>query len=109
MEMNIFPNFANTEQAAEYIQDNFRWALREPSAPSPRPLPSDYHGLCPRFDLGVAMRYAHDSHIPKMVQIIFYTMVVDDAAELGLSRRLTMDCMMQAMRKPDWAPLSLGL
>jgi len=29
-------------------------------------------------------------------------MVVDDAVELGLSCRLTMDYMMWAMRKLDW-------
>ncbi|KAJ8446957.1 hypothetical protein Cgig2_006585 [Carnegiea gigantea] len=67
MEMNLFPTFANTEQAVEYVQDNFRWALREPLAPGPRPLPSDYHDLYPCFDLGVVTRYAHDSNIPEMV------------------------------------------
>ncbi|KAJ8436372.1 hypothetical protein Cgig2_032193 [Carnegiea gigantea] len=67
MEMILFPNFADTDQAADYVQDNFRWALRERSAPGLRPLSSDYRGLCPCFDLGVATRYAHDSHIPEMV------------------------------------------
>ncbi|KAJ8438374.1 LOW QUALITY PROTEIN: hypothetical protein Cgig2_006292 [Carnegiea gigantea] len=93
MEMNLFPNFANTDQATEYVRDNFRWALRGPSAPGPRPLPLDYRGLCPRFDL----------------EAIFYAMVVDDAAELGLSRRLTMDCMMWAMGKLDWGPIESWL
>jgi len=37
-----------------------------------------------------------------MVQVIFYAMVIDDAAELGLSCRLTMDCVMWAMQKLDW-------
>jgi len=101
MEMNLFPNFANTEQVAKYVRDSFRWALREPSTPGPRPLPPDYHCLCSRFDLGVVMRYAHDSNIPEMAQIIFYVMVIDDATELGLSRRLMMDCVMWAMRKLD--------
>ncbi|KAJ8438935.1 hypothetical protein Cgig2_012830 [Carnegiea gigantea] len=70
--MNLFPNFTSTEQAAEY-------SLRDPSTLGPRPLPSDYHGLCPCFDLEVATRYARDSNIPEMVQIIFYAMVIDDA------------------------------
>ncbi|KAJ8445074.1 LOW QUALITY PROTEIN: hypothetical protein Cgig2_022594 [Carnegiea gigantea] len=74
MEMNLFPNFVSTKQAAEYVRDHFQWALRDPSTPSPRLLPSDYHGLCPRFELGVATRYAHDYNTPEMVQIIFYTM-----------------------------------
>ncbi|KAJ8422560.1 hypothetical protein Cgig2_005758 [Carnegiea gigantea] len=97
------------EQAADYVRDNFRWALKEPSAPGPKPLPSDYHGLCLRFDLGVATRYAHDSNILEMVQIIFYAMVIDDAAKLGLSRRLTMDCVMWVMRKLDWGPVEAWL
>ncbi|KAJ8431149.1 hypothetical protein Cgig2_026746 [Carnegiea gigantea] len=109
IEMNLFPNFASTEQAIEYACDHFRWALRDPLAPGPRLLLSDYHGLCPRFDLGAAARYAHDSNTPEMVQIIFYAMVIDDAAKLGLSRRLTMDCVMWAMRTPDWGPVEAWL
>ncbi|KAJ8444094.1 hypothetical protein Cgig2_025095 [Carnegiea gigantea] len=96
-------------EAAEYICDHFRWPLRDPSAPGCRPLPSDYHGLYPRFDLGVAMRYACDSDIPKMVQIIFYAMIINDAVELDLSCRLTMDCVMWAMRKLDWGPMEAWL
>jgi len=38
-----------------------------------------------------------------MVQIIVYAVVIDDATKLGLSQRLTMDCVMWAMRKLDWA------
>ncbi|KAJ8419790.1 LOW QUALITY PROTEIN: hypothetical protein Cgig2_010901 [Carnegiea gigantea] len=89
-------------EVVEYIRDNFQWALREPLAPGPRPLPSNYRGLCPRFDLEVAMRYAHDSHIPEMV--IFYAMVVANAAELGLSHQLTMGCMMWAIQELDGGP-----
>jgi len=108
MKMNLFPSFTNTDQVAEYVRDNFRWAPREPSAPSPRPLPPNYCGLRP-LDLEVATRYAQDSHIPEMVQATFYAMVVDDAAELGFFRRLTMDCVIWAMQKLDWGQLSLGL
>ncbi|KAJ8424732.1 hypothetical protein Cgig2_010032 [Carnegiea gigantea] len=97
------------EQAAEYIRNNFQWALREPSAPGPRSLPPDYHELYPRFDLGVATRHAHDSNISEMVQIIFYVMVIDDAAELRLSHKLSMDCVMWAKRKLDWGPVKAWL
>ncbi|KAJ8433058.1 LOW QUALITY PROTEIN: hypothetical protein Cgig2_020625 [Carnegiea gigantea] len=109
MNWGLFPNFANIEQAAEYIQDHFRWSLRDPTDPGPRSLSSDYHSLCPRFDLKVARRYAHGSHIPEMVQVIFYAMVIDDAAELGLFHRLTMDVVMWAMRKLDWGPMETWL
>jgi len=109
VEMNLFPNFASTEQAAEYIRDNLHWTLRESSAPNLGPLPLDYDGLCPRFDLGVVARYAHESNIPEMMQAIFYAMVVHDAAELGISHRLTMNCVMWAMRKLDWGPVESWL
>ena len=106
---DLFPNFASTEQAAEYVQDTFRSTLRESSAPAPKPFPMDYHDLYPRFDLRVATRYAHNSNTPEMVQAIFYAMVVDDVAELGHSCRLIMDCMMWAMRKLDWNPVESWL
>jgi len=34
----------------------------------------------PEFDHIVAMQFAHTAHIPKMVQAIFYAMVINDAA-----------------------------
>ncbi|KAJ8439000.1 hypothetical protein Cgig2_012996 [Carnegiea gigantea] len=53
----MFPNFLNTEQATEY----------ESSTLQPSLLPENHHGFCPNFDLLVAMRYAHNSRIPKMI------------------------------------------
>ncbi|KAJ8451345.1 hypothetical protein Cgig2_014117 [Carnegiea gigantea] len=82
---------------------------RHPSTPGPRLLPSDYHDLCPHFDLGVATRYARGSNTPEMMQKIFYVMVIDNAAKLGLSRRLNMDCVMWVMRKLDWGPVEAWL
>ena len=32
VEMNLFRNFASTKKAVKYVQDNFRWSLRDPSA-----------------------------------------------------------------------------
>ncbi|KAJ8432885.1 hypothetical protein Cgig2_017614 [Carnegiea gigantea] len=108
--MNLFPNFANIEQAAEYVRDTFPWTLRKSSAPGLKPLPMDYHGLCPCFDLRVAARYAHNSNILKMVQAIFYVMVVDDAAALGLSCRLIINCMIwiETPLNPGLETLTVG-
>ncbi|KAJ8429797.1 hypothetical protein Cgig2_015629 [Carnegiea gigantea] len=39
---------------AEYVRDTFCWPLRETSAQRSKPLPGDYPGLCPSFNLGVA-------------------------------------------------------
>jgi len=44
-----------------------------------------------------------------MVQIIFYVMVINNVAELGLLHWLTMDCVMWAMRKLDWGPIEAWL
>ncbi|KAJ8420554.1 hypothetical protein Cgig2_014917 [Carnegiea gigantea] len=91
MDGGLFPNFTSTEQAAE-----------DPTNLGPKPLPSDYYSLCTRFDLQVVRRCAHDSHIPEMVP-------VDDASKLGLSRKLTIDVVMWAMRKLDWGPVEAWL
>ncbi|KAJ8428791.1 hypothetical protein Cgig2_009976 [Carnegiea gigantea] len=109
MEMNLFPNFTSIEQAAKYVHDHFRWSLRDPSAPGPKPLSSNYRGLYSRFDLRVATQYGHDSNISEIVQIIFSAMVIDEAAVLSLSRRLAMDCVIWAMRKLDWGPVEAWL
>ncbi|KAJ8452431.1 hypothetical protein Cgig2_000020 [Carnegiea gigantea] len=109
LKMNLFPNFASTEQVAEYVRHHFRCPLRDPSDPGPRPLPSEYLGVCPRFDLGVATRYGLDSNTPEIVQIIFYAIVIDNAAELGFSRRLIVDCVIRAVRKLDWGPVEAWL
>ncbi|KAJ8436128.1 hypothetical protein Cgig2_001155 [Carnegiea gigantea] len=101
--MILLPNFTSTKQANEYVQDTFRWHLRQSSALRPNLLPEDYHGLYSGFDLGVATQYAHDSSIPEIVQAIFYAMVLNDTAELGLSCRIDMNCTMSVLRRLNWA------
>jgi len=109
MDRGVFPNFGSTEQAAEYIRDHFRWSWRDPTDPGPRLLLSYYHGLCPCFGLEVARQYAHDSHITEMVPVIFYAMVIDYSAKLGLFCRLTMDVVIWVMQKLDWGPVEAWL
>ncbi|KAJ8421365.1 hypothetical protein Cgig2_023575 [Carnegiea gigantea] len=150
-------------QVAEYICDHFRWSLRDPTDPVPWLLPSDYHGLCPRFDLEVVRRYAHDSHIseivpaaeyvrdnlhrseretssprpnllpwnfsaycpefnhivamqfahathiPEMVQAVFYVMVINDEARLWLIRREIRESLMSDLRKLRWDAIEVWL
>ena len=107
--MILFPNFTSTEQAAEYVQDTFRWPPREPLALRSNPFPEDHHSFLPSFDLGVAMQYAYNSNILEMMHAIFYTMVLNDDAELGLGSRLSMDSMMSVLQKLDWAPIESWL
>ncbi|KAJ8441585.1 hypothetical protein Cgig2_023149 [Carnegiea gigantea] len=99
----MFPNFLRTKQAAVYATENFLWPLRESSTLRLSLLPENHHGLCPNFDLLVAIRYSHNSCIPEMMQVIFYAMVLNDAAELGLSSRIMIDCMMSVLWELNWA------
>ncbi|KAJ8425252.1 hypothetical protein Cgig2_015859 [Carnegiea gigantea] len=107
--MILFPTLTSPEQVAEYVQDTYRWSLRESSALHPNPLPEDYHSLCSSFDLGVVTQYAYDSNIPEMVQVIFYVMILDDTAELGLSCRIDMNCIMEDEWRRPSLPLASGL
>ncbi|KAJ8422123.1 LOW QUALITY PROTEIN: hypothetical protein Cgig2_006431 [Carnegiea gigantea] len=48
----VFPYFLSTEQVADYVKVTFMWCWREHIRP-PQPLPEDYCGLSPYFDLNV--------------------------------------------------------
>ena len=50
----------------------------------PRPLPDDYWDLCPGFTLSDAERATLDFELPKMVQVTFYAMLLNDDVELGI-------------------------
>ncbi|KAJ8433719.1 hypothetical protein Cgig2_004348 [Carnegiea gigantea] len=81
-----FPDVLSTEQAADYVRETFKWHLRGATRP-PRPFPTNYHELYTHFDLTAAEEALHDFCITKMVQAIFYTMVVNEAFELGVLSR----------------------
>ncbi|KAJ8436689.1 hypothetical protein Cgig2_025519 [Carnegiea gigantea] len=49
-----------------------------------RPLPENYHDLCPYFDLDMAEEFARDFRIPHMTQVVFYAMGVNNVLELGV-------------------------
>ena len=100
--MILFPNFSNIEEAVEYVRDTFWQSLRESPNFRPNPLPEEYHGLSPGFKLAVVTRYAHDSNIPEMVQVIFYAMVLNDTAELEISCKIDMNCIMSVLHHLDW-------
>jgi len=93
----MLPNFFSTEQATEYVKENFLWSLKESFTLRPSLLPENHHGLSLNFDLLMAMQYAHNSRILEMTHAIFYAMVVNNARELGLSSRIAMDCMISAL------------
>ncbi|KAJ8432899.1 hypothetical protein Cgig2_014486 [Carnegiea gigantea] len=70
----VFPPLYDTREMADY---RWRRATR-----SPRPLPEDYHVLCPRFSLLETEGAAANFELLKMVQAISYTMLLNEAVEL---------------------------
>ncbi|KAJ8438793.1 hypothetical protein Cgig2_023827 [Carnegiea gigantea] len=105
--MAISPLY-DTREMADYVRESFIWRWRKATRLR-HPLPEDYHILCPRFSLPEAERAAAHFELPEMVQVAFYIILLNEAVELGLSRRLTMDCVMWAMRKLDWGPVEAWL
>ncbi|KAJ8423083.1 hypothetical protein Cgig2_032283 [Carnegiea gigantea] len=93
--LTSFPTFLDTMQVAEY-------SLREFSALRPKLLPLNFHGLCTNFVLLVAMQFAHTAHILEMVQAIFYTVVLNEAAELRLLSRAAMHRTMLDLWELKW-------
>jgi len=63
--------------------------MRESSSLRLNLLPLHFMALSLDFDCIVAMQFAHTAHIPELVQAIFYTVVINNAAELRLLSRET--------------------
>jgi len=76
-----FPPLYNTREIADYVRESFIWCWRRATRP-PRPLPEDYHVLCPRFSLHKTEGAAADFELPEMVQVTFYAMLLNEAVEL---------------------------
>ena len=83
--------------------------MRESSTLRPNLLPKNHHDLFPNFNLLVTTWYAYNSRIPEMIQAILYAIVLNEAAELGLSSRIAMDCMMSALWELKWTVIESWL
>ena len=68
---------------ALYVLENFNWDLRGAVFPS-LPFPEDYQHLCPYFHLVAAEEATRDFLRVEIPQVIFYTMVLNNAMELGM-------------------------
>ncbi|KAJ8432493.1 LOW QUALITY PROTEIN: hypothetical protein Cgig2_003570 [Carnegiea gigantea] len=63
-------------------------SLRSTSHP-PHPLPEDFHVLCPCFSLAEAEGAAAEFELPEIVQATFYTILLNEAVELGVADKYT--------------------
>ena len=91
-----------TTHTAKYVRDNLHWSLRESSNLRPKLLPLNFHGLCAEFELIVVIQFAHTTHIPQIVQDIFYAMVINEVVELGLSSRDAIGRIMLDLQELRW-------
>ncbi|KAJ8428675.1 hypothetical protein Cgig2_006349 [Carnegiea gigantea] len=87
-----------TEGAASPSDDD----KQERATRLPRPLPEDYHDLCPRFLLPEAEGAALDFELPEMVQAAFYAMLLNDAIELGVVRDFIADDLKSTLVGLRW-------
>ncbi|KAJ8423769.1 hypothetical protein Cgig2_023009 [Carnegiea gigantea] len=85
-------HFRPYTMVADYVRATFIWHLREISRP-PRPLPENYHSLCPCFDLDTTEESARDFRMSKMTRAASYGMVLNDAVELGVASRDAVDAL----------------
>ncbi|KAJ8435718.1 hypothetical protein Cgig2_002675 [Carnegiea gigantea] len=104
-----FPSFHDIVQAAEYVRDNLHWSKTETSSLRPNLLAWNFSAYCPKFNRIVAMQFMHATNIPKMVQAIFYAMVINDAARLQLNRREIGESLMSDLQKLRWDAIEAWL
>ena len=104
-----FLSFHDTVQAAEYAQENLRWTKRETSSLHPNLLSWNISVYYPEFNHIVTMQFAHATHIPEMVQVIYYEMVINHAVRLQLIRKETRESLMSDIRKLRWDVIEVWL
>ncbi|KAJ8423593.1 hypothetical protein Cgig2_003877 [Carnegiea gigantea] len=97
----VFPYFCSTEQPADHIRETFDWHLRGAACP-PRPLPENYHDLCPNFDFAVAEEATRNFRFPYVVQAVFYAMVVNMAFKMGVLSRDLAEHLKSALEGLRW-------
>ena len=95
----FFLSFCYTVQAAEYVRDNPSLVQERNVKPSSEFASLDFSAYCPEFNHIVAMQFAHTTHIPEMVQVVFYAMVISDATRLQLIRREAGESLMSDLQK----------
>ncbi|KAJ8444370.1 hypothetical protein Cgig2_019928 [Carnegiea gigantea] len=69
-----------------------RGKLESASRP-PRPLPEDFNVLCPCFSLAEVEAAAAESKLPRIVQAMFYDMLLNEMLELGVVHEYTAERM----------------
>ncbi|KAJ8425916.1 hypothetical protein Cgig2_033857 [Carnegiea gigantea] len=80
----------------------FEWDRRGIAFP-PSPLPKDFQGLCPSYELAMAEEAAGRFELPKLAQVIFYAMLLNEAERLGVLHGRTLWAMESALAELHWS------
>ncbi|KAJ8424430.1 hypothetical protein Cgig2_010659 [Carnegiea gigantea] len=98
----------NTREMANYMRETFICHWRSALRP-PRPLPEDFHALCPRFSLAEAEGAAAEFELPEIVQATFYTMLLNEAFELGVAHEYMAESMKSPLVGLRWSTFEVCL
>ncbi|KAJ8426088.1 LOW QUALITY PROTEIN: hypothetical protein Cgig2_006569 [Carnegiea gigantea] len=74
-----FPLFQDAGEMADYVRETFQWHWRSASCPSSFTSGGLLRAMPTLYSVQVC-----DSELPEMVQVTFYTMLLNDAVELGI-------------------------
>ncbi|KAJ8433523.1 hypothetical protein Cgig2_006670 [Carnegiea gigantea] len=78
-----FPHFLDTKAMSEFVSCHFSWDRRGITFPQ-SPFPKEFQTLCPGFELAVAEQSAKHYKLLEVPQVIFYSMLLNEAKRLGV-------------------------
>jgi len=79
------------------------WKLERDLPPlHSRFLSLDFHVICPSFDRRDAEDVAQRLEVPKIMQVTFYAMVMNDALELGILHDAVARILKIVVVDPNW-------
>ncbi|KAJ8420778.1 LOW QUALITY PROTEIN: hypothetical protein Cgig2_011067 [Carnegiea gigantea] len=91
-----FPHFLRTSEMTLYVLENFKWDWREATFP-PLPLIDNCQDLSPDFDLTEAKEAVQDFLLPKISQVVFYVMLLNDPVRQGVLSRGMIEILESAL------------
>ncbi|KAJ8444860.1 hypothetical protein Cgig2_029791 [Carnegiea gigantea] len=104
----VFPYFLSTEEMSLHVLETFNWHLGGADFPH-LPLPDGYQDLCLDFVLSDAEETTRDFLLPEIVQVIFYTMILNDALEMGTLSRDLDEMLKSALVSLRWSTFEVWL
>ncbi|KAJ8421649.1 hypothetical protein Cgig2_019222 [Carnegiea gigantea] len=75
----------------------------------PRPLPKDFHVLCPCFSLFEAEGATADFELTEIVQATFYAMLLNKAVEMGVAHDFTAESMKSPLIGLRWSTFGVWM